>query len=250
MSELVGGDPSNKPDQSAGCLDDLQIRIHRHLDALIDEMTVAASNCRRVLAEVPSSASSSPDQEKKTSGLRRLGRRSSPSVATVKTLALLERELTRIFSIKKRIPLGPKPDETSAPIHPDPRVMPQRNGNKILIVDDDPIILRLLTHFLGKSGYSVTFAADGREGLAAAFAEKPDLILLDVMMPGMDGFRFLELLRHGEGLGRIPVLMISSMIEEDKVIQALEAGARDYILKPFSSRIVLAKIHGILRDRP
>jgi CheY-like chemotaxis protein len=250
MIEPIDGEQSKKPDQVAVCLDDLKIRIHRLLNALSEEMTVAASSCRRVLEELSSSAPLSLDRRKNTFGLRRLGRGSVPSLETAKTLALIERELARVLSIKKRIPLAAKPNETSTRILPETRHLPQRTGNKILIVDDDPIILRLLNHFLGKSGYLVKSATDGREGLAVAFDERPDLILLDVMMPGMDGFRFLELLRQGEGLGRVPVLMISSMIEEDKVIQALEAGAWDYIVKPFSSRIVLAKIRRALRDLP
>ncbi len=119
---------------------------------------------------------------------------------------------------------------------------------KILIVDDDPIIVRLLTHFLSKSNYEVRSVTEGMEGLKIAFAEKPDLILLDVMMPGMDGFRFLELLKKGKRFANVPVLMISALVEEDQVLRALEAGATDYIVKPFSSRIVLAKVHKALKD--
>jgi CheY-like chemotaxis protein len=119
---------------------------------------------------------------------------------------------------------------------------------KILIVDDDPIIVRLLTHFLSKSNYDVKSVTEGMEGLKIAFAEKPDLILLDVMMPGMDGFRFLELLKKGKRFANVPVLMISALVEEDQVLRALEAGATDYIVKPFSSRIVLAKVHKALKD--
>ncbi|MCX6566675.1 MAG: response regulator [Candidatus Aminicenantes bacterium] len=119
---------------------------------------------------------------------------------------------------------------------------------KILIVDDDPIIARLLTHFLSKSNYDVKSVTEGMEGLKIVFAEKPDLILLDVMMPGMDGFRFLELLKKGKRFANVPVLMISALVEEDQVLRALEAGATDYIVKPFSSRIVLAKVHKALKD--
>ena len=119
---------------------------------------------------------------------------------------------------------------------------------KILIVDDDPIIVRLLTHFLSQSNYEVKSVNDGMEGLKIAFAEKPDLILLDVMMPGMNGFRFLELLKKGKRFANVPVLMISAIVEEDQVLRALEAGATDYIVKPFSSRIVLAKVHKALKD--
>ncbi len=105
-----------------------------------------------------------------------------------------------------------------------------------------------MTHFLSKSNYDVKSVNEGMEGLKIAFAEKPDLILLDVMMPGMDGFRFLELLKKGKRFANVPVLMISALIEEDQVLRALEAGATDYIVKPFSSRIVLAKVHKALKD--
>jgi CheY-like chemotaxis protein len=228
-------------------LDDLKFRIHRLLDLLAGEISAAASNCRRVLEQ---SSSTRPDREDRAFKLKRPGRTRSPYLETAKTLALIEKELARVLSMKKRFPLPS--DLRRAPAGNLPEACPpsRRSGREILIVDDDPIILRLLSHFLGKSGYTVKTASDGAEGLAAAFAAKPDLILLDVMMPGMDGFRFLELLHQGEGLDRVPVFMISSMIDEDKVVQALDAGARDYIVKPFSSRIVLAKIRRVLRDLP
>jgi len=151
-----------------------------------------------------------------------------------------------------RAPTAPEaPDASFYPdfgLEDEPGLSAIQTRFKILIVDDDPIIVRLLTHFLSKSNYDVKSVTDGMEGLKIAFAEKPDLILLDVMMPGMDGFRFLELLKKGKRFANVPVLMISALIEEDQVLRALEAGATDYIVKPFSSRIVLAKVHKALKD--
>ncbi|MBN1940109.1 MAG: response regulator [Candidatus Aminicenantes bacterium] len=193
-----------------------------------------------------------------------------PAAVTEAAAAAVARELKRLQSIAEQAPAAARSTEPvraspssrqrasaeapDASLQPDfgleeePGLSAIQSRFKILIVDDDPIIIRLLTHFLSKSNYDVKSVNEGMEGLKIAFAEKPDLILLDVMMPGMDGFRFLELLKKGKRFANVPVLMISALVDEDQVLRALEAGATDYIVKPFSSRIVLAKVHKALKD--
>jgi len=186
-------------------------------------------------APVPASAPKPPVAAKKT-----------PSPAAVEAPAPAVPS-----AVAEKTPAPAPADLSSLPdfgLEDEPGLSAIQTRFKILIVDDDPIIVRLLTHFLSKSSYDVRSVTEGMEGLKIAFAEKPDLILLDVMMPGMDGFRFLELLKKGKRFANVPVLMISALVEEDQVLRALEAGATDYIVKPFSSRIVLAKVHKALKD--
>lgn len=118
---------------------------------------------------------------------------------------------------------------------------PQR---KILIVEDDPAILHGLAHNLTYEGYQVLTARDGEEGLSLALERNPHLVILDVMLPGMNGFELLERLRRAR---KIPVLMLSAKgAEEDKVL-GLDLGADDYVTKPFGVPEILARIKAILR---
>jgi len=117
---------------------------------------------------------------------------------------------------------------------------------KILIVEDDPTCLKLLGHFLAKEDYAVEKVGNAEDGIQSVRRERPDLILLDIMLPGADGFQFLALLKE-EGTAPPPVFVISSLTKESNIIKALQGGATDYIFKPFSPGIVLAKINQFFR---
>ena len=114
----------------------------------------------------------------------------------------------------------------------------------VLIVEDDVHIRELLKLYLEKEGYGVTVAADGRQGLEQFRREKPDLILLDVMMPGMDGW---EVCRAVRAESQVPVIMLTAKSETDDKVMGLKAGADDYITKPFEMKEVLARIEAVLR---
>jgi len=116
---------------------------------------------------------------------------------------------------------------------------------RILIVDDEPQMVRGLEDNLRFEGYQTLAAHDGREGLALAVAERPDLILLDVMMPGMSGWDVCRELR-AKGLA-IPVIMLTARGEEADRVEGLELGADDYVTKPFGLRELLARIRAVLR---
>jgi len=116
---------------------------------------------------------------------------------------------------------------------------------RILIVDDEPEMVRGLEDNLRFEGYQTLAAADGRQGLQLALTEAPDLILLDIMMPGMSGWDVCRELR-ARGLD-VPVIMLSARGEEVDRVQGLELGADDYIAKPFSLRELLARIRAVLR---
>ena len=116
---------------------------------------------------------------------------------------------------------------------------------RILIVDDEPEMLRGLEDNLQFEGYQTVTAGDGKKGLALALSEAPDLILLDVMMPGMSGWDLCRELRR-RGLD-VPVIMLTARGEEVDRVLGLELGADDYVTKPFSLRELMARIRAVLR---
>jgi two-component system alkaline phosphatase synthesis response regulator PhoP len=121
---------------------------------------------------------------------------------------------------------------------------------KILVVDDEDDILHFLEMVLREKGYQVTTASGGHEALTRAQIDKPDLVLLDIMMPQMDGWEVLKLLRVDEETRRIPVAMLSARTEAKDRVQGLQEGAIDYICKPFSLTELLGKIEAIFVQSP
>ena len=117
-------------------------------------------------------------------------------------------------------------------------------NEKILVVDDDTNICELLRLYLTKEGYQVTTANDGEEGLEKFNQLKPDMVLLDVMMPRMDG---LEVCRRIRKLGNTPVMMLTAKGETFDKVLGLELGADDYVTKPFDTKEVVARIKAVLR---
>ena len=117
-------------------------------------------------------------------------------------------------------------------------------NEKILVVDDDANICELLRLYLTKEGYQVTVANDGEEGLEKFNAVKPDMVLLDVMMPRMDG---LEVCRRIRKAGNTPVMMLTAKGETFDKVLGLELGADDYMVKPFDTKEVVARIKAVLR---
>ncbi len=116
---------------------------------------------------------------------------------------------------------------------------------KILVVDDEEDILHFLELVLGEKGYEVITALSGQEALTRAHLEKPDLVLLDIMMPEMDGWEVLKLLHVDQATASIPVAMLSARTEARDRVQGLQEGAIDYICKPFSLLELVGKIEDI-----
>jgi two-component system OmpR family response regulator len=119
-------------------------------------------------------------------------------------------------------------------------------ASRILVVDDDPGIRDVLSEFLERHGYAVRTAADGREMEAALAQSRPDLIVLDLMLPGEDG---LSICKRVSGAGGPPVIMLSAMGEDTDRIIGLELGADDYLPKPCNPRELLARVKAVLRRR-
>jgi two-component system alkaline phosphatase synthesis response regulator PhoP len=121
------------------------------------------------------------------------------------------------------------------------------SAKKILIVDDEPDILEFLQYNLKKEGFVVVVAQDGLQGLAAAEQHKPDLILLDIMMPEMDGVELCRQLREKKEFQDTPIAFLTARDEDFSQITALDVGGDDYITKPIKPRVLLSRINALLR---
>jgi two-component system phosphate regulon response regulator PhoB len=120
-----------------------------------------------------------------------------------------------------------------------------------MVVDDEPDAVELVAFNLRQAGYSVTTAADGAEALQKARTQLPDLIVLDVMLPEMDGFEICKLLRHDPTTTRVPIVMLTAKAAEVDRVLGLELGADDYLTKPFSPRELMLRVKKVLgRSQP
>ena len=119
----------------------------------------------------------------------------------------------------------------------------------ILVVEDEDDIRELLRYNLAKEGYQVTGSASGEEALKAVKATRPDLMVLDLMLPGMDGLEVCRSLKQDPLTRNLPIVMLTAKGEEADIVAGLELGADDYITKPFSVRVLLARLRAVLRRR-
>ena len=119
----------------------------------------------------------------------------------------------------------------------------------ILIADDEPDIRELVAYRLEQSGFEVAVAKDGREALTLAKKLRPDLALLDVMMPNLDGYEVTAELRQDKTLARLPVILLTARVQEQDVQRGFDVGADDYIKKPFSPQELRSRVEAILGRR-
>ncbi len=120
---------------------------------------------------------------------------------------------------------------------------------KVLTVDDEPDVLELIRYHLAKAGYDVSFAITGRQALERINEDKPDLVLLDLMLPDIDGFGVCELLRRNPETANLPIIIVSAWGTPDSRTLGLELGALDYITKPFSPKELLYRVGRLLAQR-
>ncbi len=117
----------------------------------------------------------------------------------------------------------------------------------VLVIDDEADLIELVRYNLEREGYAVLGAADGESGFSRAISEKPDVIVVDLMLPGIDGLEVCRMLRSENATSRIPIIMLTAKISEADRIVGLEFGADDYMTKPFSPRELTARIKALLR---
>lgn len=120
-------------------------------------------------------------------------------------------------------------------------------GRKILVVDDEPVLVETIAYNLEQAGFQVTTALDGSSGLEAARRETPDLIILDIMLPEMDGLEVCRQLRREGPTSTTPIMMLTAKGDEIDKVVGLEVGADDYVTKPFGRRELLARVRALLR---
>src|SRR5271155_1892440 len=120
---------------------------------------------------------------------------------------------------------------------------------RVLVVDDTPFNVKLLTAFLEYEDYVVSTAADGFDALAKIGADKPDIVLLDVMMPGLDGFETCRRIRADPATAHIPVVMVTALQDVDDLVRGFEAGADDFLTIPINSLALMARIRSQLRQK-
>jgi len=118
---------------------------------------------------------------------------------------------------------------------------------RVLVVEDEADLQELLRYNLERAGYDVTAVATGEEALSALQRDPPDLVLLDLMLPGMGGLDVCRAMRHRERTADLPVIIVTAKGEEADVVAGLELGADDYITKPFSPRVLMARVKAVLR---
>jgi len=119
----------------------------------------------------------------------------------------------------------------------------------VLVVDDEADILELVKYNLGKNGYEVACAASGEDALDMVRKQTPDLIVLDLMLPGVDGLDVCRNLKGDDRTKHVPILMLTARGEESDIVAGLEIGADDYLTKPFSPRVLVARVRAVLRRK-
>ncbi len=117
----------------------------------------------------------------------------------------------------------------------------------ILVVDDEPGIVTIVRDYLDRAGFRVLTAGDGDTALRLARTERPSLVLLDLMLPGLDGLDVTRALRQDPSTSGLPLIMLTARVDESDRVAGLELGADDYITKPFSPREVVARVRAVLR---
>lgn len=118
---------------------------------------------------------------------------------------------------------------------------------RILVVDDDKSIIKVVRGYLEQAGYTVYAAYDGESALHTVRSEKPDLLVLDLMLPDRDGWEITRILRADPTFGALPILMLTARVEDTDKIVGLELGADDYVTKPFNAREIVARVRALLR---
>jgi DNA-binding response OmpR family regulator len=126
---------------------------------------------------------------------------------------------------------------------------PDEDKPLVLVAEDDEDILELISLILERSGYAVMRAADGEEALGLARSERPVLVMLDVMMPRLDGYEVTRRLRQDEATAGIPILLVTARVQDGDVQRGFEAGADDYLRKPFSPEELESRLQAILDRR-
>jgi CheY-like chemotaxis protein len=169
--------------------------------------------------------------------------------------AYLDREIKTLRKMQKLLGLKARTGEEEAPAAgaPDLAVGEDADGGeeeaprKVLLIFHDTATHRLLRYFLEKEDWAVVACSNGPDGLKRVVTERPDIVLLDILLPGMDGYQVLARLKKEARTAAIPVFVLSVLAQEADIVKAIDAGAADYFVKPFSPPVIIAKIRRTLK---
>jgi DNA-binding response OmpR family regulator len=150
------------------------------------------------------------------------------------------------MQVMERTPMSRINDPARQPSARNPAAIPPTR-KKVLIVDDEKDIVDLVAYNLGRNGYDTLTASDGNDALDSASKNSPDLIILDLMLPGIDGMEVARRLKSDAKTASIPIVMLTAKGEETDVVVGLTLGADDYVTKPFSMKVLLARVSSVLR---
>ena len=225
----------------------IQVQIGRLLETSIEELERAQR--LETLTSLIDAGPGDPARSGSDDG-------STPDEATERPGAYLEREIKSLKKVQKLLRLrGRSEGEPGPAVAAEDALSSPREAEttepdaprRILIINHDPGTVRVLRYFLEKEDFDVVTCSNGPDGLQKAAREGPDLILLDILLPGMDGYQVLARLKKDGTTAGIPVFVLSVLAQETDILKALEGGAADYFTKPFSPYIIMAKIRRALR---
>jgi CheY-like chemotaxis protein len=229
-----------------GCAAALKAQLERLTSTTFDEI-LKVKELKKIIEKLKENTDHRDDSPPAPQSAEEGTHPSRPKEESERWKIELDRELEKLLIIKKLLEVSLPPPAAKE----EPPVLPASNGTKkILVVDDDLTSIKIISHFLQKENFRVSTSLSGVDGLKKAFEENPDLILLDVMMPDLNGFQFLSIYRKDEENARTPVVILSSLSEEADVLKGLKIGAVDYITKPFSPQVLIAKIKKNIPSRP
>lgn len=161
------------------------------------------------------------------------------------------KKMQKLLGIRGRQGRDPEFPAVEAALALDPIEGPAESDapRRILLIDHDPGTVRVLRYFLEKENYEVLTSSNGPDGLKKAAGERPDVVILDILLPAMDGYQVLNRMKRDEKMSRIPVFVLSVLGQEADILKAIDGGAADYFIKPFSPQIIIAKIRRALWTR-
>ncbi len=226
----------------------IEVKIGRLLGTSIEELERAQR--LETLTSLIGGSAFDADRPERDEGPASSGPGQAPGAYLEREIKALKK-MQKLLGIRARPGGDPEPAAAEAALALDPTERSEESDapQKILLIDHDPGTVRVLRYFLEKENYEVLTCSNGPDGLKKSAQERPDIVILDILLPAMDGYQVLSRLKRDNKTSRIPVFVLSVLSQEADILKAIEGGAADYFVKPFSPQIIIAKIRRALSTR-